>query len=120
MKFVWLALLAFIFLFVVLWVDSLVSASAEFVGWYSEGALVGDRPAVNFVAGSGITISATDTPASSWVEYTISASSTPHNLLSATHSDTATTDSLLGSLIYGNGTPAWDSLQGNTTTSKLY
>jgi hypothetical protein len=43
-----------------------------------------------------------------------------HNLLSATHPDTVSTSPVLGDLLYGNATPAWDKLSGNITTTKKY
>ena len=43
-----------------------------------------------------------------------------HNLLSSTHPDTVASSPVLGELLYGNATPAWDKLGGNTTTTKKY
>ena len=43
-----------------------------------------------------------------------------HNLLSATHPDTVASSPVLGDLLYGNASPAWDKLGGNTTTTKKY
>ena len=44
----------------------------------------------------------------------------PHNLLSVTHSDTATASPVLGDLLYANTTPAWTKLAGNTTAAKQF
>jgi len=43
-----------------------------------------------------------------------------HNLLSSSHPDTVASFPVLGELLYGNATPAWDKLGGNTTTTKKY
>jgi hypothetical protein len=43
-----------------------------------------------------------------------------HNLLSSTHPDTVATSPILGDLLYGNATPAWDKIAGNITTTKKY
>ena len=43
-----------------------------------------------------------------------------HNLLSATHPDTVAASAVLGDTLYGNATPAWTKLAGNTTTTKKF
>lgn len=43
-----------------------------------------------------------------------------HNFLSASHSDTVADTVVLGDMIYGNVTPAWQRLAGNTTTTKKF
>jgi len=43
-----------------------------------------------------------------------------HNLLSATHTDTVPASPVLGDVPFGNATPAWDKLAGNTTTTKKF
>lgn len=45
---------------------------------------------------------------------------TPHNLLGADHSDTATASPVRGSLIVGNATPEWDALALGTAEFVLY
>ncbi len=45
---------------------------------------------------------------------------TAHNLLSATHGDTVATSPVFGDILFGNVTPAWDKLAGNTTTTKKF
>ena len=45
---------------------------------------------------------------------------TAHNLFSATHGDTVAASPVLGDIIYGNVTPAWTKLTGNTTTTKKF
>ena len=45
---------------------------------------------------------------------------TAHNLFSATHSDTVTASPVLGDILYGNVTPAWTKLAGNTTATKNF
>ncbi len=55
-----------------------------------------------------------------WVNGACSGGSSNHNLLSATHPDTVAASPVLGDLVYGNSTPAWTKLAGNTTTTKKY
>ena len=43
-----------------------------------------------------------------------------HNLLSATHTDTAAASAVLGDILAGNVTPAWQRVAGNTTTAKQF
>ncbi len=43
-----------------------------------------------------------------------------HNLLSTAHGDTAVASPVLGDLLYGNSTPAWGRLAGQTTTTKKF
>ena len=43
-----------------------------------------------------------------------------HNLLSATHPDTVAASPVLGDVLFGNATPAWNKLAGNITTTKKY
>lgn len=43
-----------------------------------------------------------------------------HNLLSATHTDTAAASPVLGDLIAANNTPAWQRVAGNTTAAKQF
>jgi len=43
-----------------------------------------------------------------------------HNFLSATHPDTVAASAVLGDTLYGNATPAWTKLAGNTTTTKKF
>ena len=43
-----------------------------------------------------------------------------HALLSTTHTDTVAASSVLGDLLYGNATPAWQRLAGNITTAKQF
>jgi hypothetical protein len=43
-----------------------------------------------------------------------------HAILSATHPDTVAASVVLGDLMAGNSTPAWQRIAGNTTTSKRY
>lgn len=43
-----------------------------------------------------------------------------HNLLSGTHDDTLAGSVVLGDIIYGNATPLWQRLAGNTTTTKKF
>lgn len=50
---------------------------------------------------------------------TLSATTT-HNLFSATHTDTVAGSPVLGDIIYGNATPKWAKLVGNTTTAKQF
>lgn len=48
-------------------------------------------------------------------------SSTSHNLFSSTHSDTTGAASpVLGDLVYGNSTPKWAKLAGNTTATNKF
>jgi hypothetical protein len=43
-----------------------------------------------------------------------------HNLLSASHGDTSAHTPVLGDLIFGNVTPAWAALAGNTTGTRKF
>ena len=43
-----------------------------------------------------------------------------HAILSASHSDTVADTVVLGDVVYGNATPAWQRLAGNTTTTKKF
>ena len=43
-----------------------------------------------------------------------------HNLLSGTHSDTVAASPVLGDLIAGNATPAWQRVAGNTTATRKF
>lgn len=43
-----------------------------------------------------------------------------HNILSASHSDTVAASVVLGDLMYGDATPNWTRLAGNTTTTKKF
>ncbi len=47
-------------------------------------------------------------------------SATAHNLLSATHGDTVAHTVVLGDILFGNSTPAWAALAGNTTGTKKF
>jgi hypothetical protein len=47
-------------------------------------------------------------------------SASAHNLLSATHGDATTHSPVLGDVIFGNATPAWAALAGNTSSTKQY
>lgn len=59
----------------------------------------------------------TDGTNTSWAS---ASGGSPHNLLSATHSDTLTDSVVLGDIIHGNATPKWARLAGNTTTTKKF
>lgn len=43
-----------------------------------------------------------------------------HNILSASHTDTVAASVVLGDFIYGDATPNWKRLAGNTTTTKKF
>jgi hypothetical protein len=43
-----------------------------------------------------------------------------HNLLSSTHTDTVAAAPVLGDILYGNSTPAWTKLPGNTSSTKQF
>ncbi len=45
---------------------------------------------------------------------------TAHNLLSTTHGDTVAASPVLGDVLYGNSTPAWQRLAGNTTGTRNF
>lgn len=45
---------------------------------------------------------------------------TAHNILSAQHGDTVAASVVLGDLMYGNSTPAWQRLAGNTTSTRNF
>lgn len=46
--------------------------------------------------------------------------SSSHNLLSSTHTDTLAAAVLLGDMLYGNATPAWQRLAGNTAATRKF
>ena len=46
--------------------------------------------------------------------------SSPHNLLSTTHPDTASGSPVLGDILAADATPAWGKVSGNTTTTKKF
>jgi len=56
---------------------------------------------------------------SNWINQAPSGGSN-HNLFSTTHPDTVAASPVLGDLVFGNATPKWDKLAGNTTTTKKY
>jgi hypothetical protein len=85
------------------------------------GTPVGTRRALNLIEGSNITLTFADQGGSDRVDVTIAAAGAAnHNLLSATHPDTATASPVLGDLIVGNATPAWARLAGQTTTTRKF
>jgi len=43
-----------------------------------------------------------------------------HNLLSASHGDTAAASAVLGAILYANATPAWASLAGDTSDTRKF
>ena len=49
-----------------------------------------------------------------------SAPAAPHNILSATHSDTLADTVILGDILAGNATPKWARIAGNTTLTRMF
>ena len=69
-----------------------------------------------------MTLTVADDAGNDRVNVTIAASSgaATHNLLSATHPDTAVASPVLGDLIAANATPAWSRVAGNTTATRKF
>ena len=88
----------------------------------SAGAAVGTRRALNLIQGANVTLTIADDAGNDRVNVTVAAAggATNHNLLSATHPDTAAASPVLGDLIAANGTPAWARLAGQTTTTRKF
>ena len=83
---------------------------------------VGTRRGINLIEGSNVTLTVADDAGNDRVNVTIAASSgaATHNLLSATHPDTAVASPVLGDLIAANATPAWSRVAGNTTATRKF
>ena len=65
------------------------------------------------------------TPVVLWADPTthrllVSAASSTHNFLSATHADTVAAAAVLGDIVYGDASPDWTKLAGNTTATKKF
>jgi hypothetical protein len=56
----------------------------------------------------------------SWACIATPASGGAHNVLSTTHTDAVTASVVLGDLLYGDATPNWNRLAGNTSTTKQF
>jgi hypothetical protein len=83
-----------------------------------EGIDLAQQSKINFI---GTAIECADNEVDSRTDCTISVEAgSAHNLLSESHSDTVESSPTLGALIYGNVTPAWELLTGNSTTDKLF
>ena len=78
----------------------------------NSGATVGTRRRINFIEGSGITLTVADDATNEEVDVTIASTgaSATHDILSATHSDSAAAAVARGAIIVGNSTPAWSRL----------
>jgi hypothetical protein len=91
--------------------DEVTSKPTEFpVSTYRNGAFVGTRPRINFIEGTGISISASDDATNNRVNLTFTAS---HQLLSSAHTDTNPTTVQRGMLITGQnigGINKWSGL----------
>ena len=74
----------------------------------NSGATVGTRRRINFIEGSGITLTVADDSTNEEVDVTIaSTGGASHDILSATHTDTSAAAVARGAIIVGNSTPAW-------------
>lgn len=91
------------------------------VSIYKNAGLVGTRPRINFIDGSGISISASDDSLNNQVNLTFSASG--HTLLGSTHSDTNPTTVTRGMIItakdIGGGVIKWSGLSLGAASSVL-
>ena len=78
----------------------------------NSGAVVSTRPQLNFIEGANVTLTIADDAGNDQADITIASAGgvAAHDLLSATHSDTAADAVTRGSLIVGNATPKWDEL----------
>ena len=85
-------------------------------------ASIGTRRGINLIEGGNVTLTVADDAGNDRVNVTIAASSgaATHNLLSATHPDTAVASPVLGDLIAANATPAWSRVAGNTTATRKF
>lgn len=85
-------------------------------------AAIGTRRGINLIEGGNVTLTVADDAGNDRVNVTIAAASgaATHNLLSATHPDTAVGSPVLGDLIAGNATPAWQRVPGNTTATRKF
>ena len=85
-------------------------------------ASIGTRRGINLIEGGNVTLTVADDAGNDRVNVTITASSgaATHNLLSATHPDTAVASPVLGDLIAANATPAWSRVAGNTTATRKF
>lgn len=95
-----------------------LAAKQPNIQFKDEGSNIGTSggvTAVDFVGGG---VSASHSGGT--VTVTIAGGGSTHNLLSATHTDTVAATVVLGDLVYGNATPAWQRLSGNTTTAKQF
>ena len=98
----------------------IVSGSLPFT-IQNNGSAVGTRRALNLIQGTNTTLTITDDPGNDRVTVTIAAAGgANHNLLSATHPDTAVASPVLGDLIAANASPAWARLAGQTTTTRKF
>jgi len=98
----------------------IVSGSLPFT-IQNNGAPVGTRRALNLIQGTNTTLTIADDPGNDRVTVTIAAAGgANHNLLSATHPDTAAASPVLGDLIAANASPAWARLAGQTTTTRKF
>jgi len=88
----------------------------------NSGTPVGNRRALNLIQGSNVTLSFADDSVNDRVTVTVAAAGggANHNLLSATHPDTAPATPVLGDLIAANGTPAWARLAGQITATRKF
>ncbi len=91
------------------------------VSIYRNSGLVGTRPRINFIEGSGVSISASDDSANNRVNLTFATAG--HTLLGSTHSDTNATTVARGMLIVGQdiggGVIRWSGLPLGSVSSVL-
>jgi hypothetical protein len=85
----------------------------------NSGSNVGTRHRLNFIEGSGTTLTITDDATDNEVDITIASAGGSHNLLSTTHPDTLTDSVVAGDLLIGNTTPKWARLPKGTQDQVL-
>jgi hypothetical protein len=97
--------------------------SAAPVNVLKSAAAIGTRRGINLIEGTNVTLTVADDAGNDRVNVTIAASAgggSNHNLLSGTHTDTVAASPVLGDLIAGNATPAWQRVAGNTTATRKF
>jgi hypothetical protein len=97
--------------------------SAAPVNVLKSAAAIGTRRGINLIEGTNVTLTMADDAGNDRVNITIAAAAgggSNHNLLSGTHTDTVAASPVLGDLIVGNATPAWQRFAGNTTTTRKF
>lgn len=97
--------------------------SAAPINVLKSAAAIGTRRGINLIEGTNVALTMADDAGNDRVNITIAASAgggSNHNLLSGTHTDTVAASPVLGDLIAGNATPAWQRVAGNVTATRKF